>query len=214
MTDHPMTPLCELAKKHETDKGGWHYRYGGGDSDTCHVYTPFYYLLFGAFRTQVKSLLEIGINAGSSLRMWAEFFPNAKIFGIDCNASTMFSTDQITTMIADQNNPVDLLNAIGACSQLGGVPLDIIIDDGSHFEEHQITSLKTLLPFISDRGLYIIEDMQFDCQPERLGAHVPAGYEWSAINCGRGFGKAHCDPGCEKCHGVEGERLLVIRRKY
>jgi len=39
-------------------------------------------------------------------------------------------------------------------------PFDIIIEDGSHMWGHQITSLRTLFPFLKDGGLYIAEDLQ------------------------------------------------------
>jgi len=36
----------------------------------------------------------------------------------------------------------------------------IIIDDGSHINEHVITSFNTLFPYLKDGGIYIIEDLQ------------------------------------------------------
>lgn len=211
-----MTPLCELAKKHETDKGGWHMRYGGGDSDTCHNYTPVYYALFCMFKDDVRTVLEIGINAGSSLRMWKDFFPKATIYGIDCNPGTLFQEDRIITFCADQNSPPSLRAVMNATAMLYNDEThpgyDLIIDDGSHEYEHQVTSMLALLPYLTERGVYIIEDMTFDCQPEILGKHVPAGFKWVAIPCGRGIGKAHCADSCVKCRGHEGEQLLVITR--
>jgi hypothetical protein len=38
-------------------------------------------------------------------------------------------------------------------------PFDIIVDDGSHYWNHQITSLKYLYPFVKPKGYYIIEDI-------------------------------------------------------
>src|ERR1700692_4306194 len=83
--ESPMTPLCELARKHETDKGGQHFRYGGGDSDTNHNYTPVYHRMFEEDRDSVRNVLEIGVHQGSSVRMWKEYFPRAQIVGIDTN---------------------------------------------------------------------------------------------------------------------------------
>lgn len=202
-----MTPLCDLARKHETDKGGRHYRYGGGDSDTCHEYTPIYWDLLHEKREQVKRVLEIGINAGSSLRMWAEFFPNAKIIGVDCNPNCLFQEDRITCVQADQNNPEQLRNAV---DWVGGGPFDLIIDDGSHETEHQITSIQTLLPYLTDDGIYVVEDLQIDCRPEIVGDHIPAGYVWDKIAAPDGIGKAHCP--CGECRGLGPEQLLVARR--
>lgn len=154
-----MTPLCELAKRFETDKGGQHFRYGGGDSDTNHNYTPVYHDLLGAVREGVKHVLEIGINAGSSLRMWKEYFPNAQIIGLDSNADCLVhDEDRIRCIGADQNNPESLCCAIGQLPA-NAPKFDLIVDDGSHVREHQITSLRTLLPFLARGGYYIIEDL-------------------------------------------------------
>lgn len=201
----PTTPLCELAKKHETDKGGRHYRYGGGDSDTCHEYTPIYWDLLHAKKDDVKHVLEIGVNAGSSLRMWKEFFPNANIVGIDCEQRTMFSEDRIQTIMADQGSEVSLVMAMGMVDPERPC-FDLIIDDGSHETGHQITSMQTLLPFLKKDGIYVIEDLQIDCKPEIVAQHIPEGYTWEAIPAPGGIGKAICGCGCGGP-----EQLLVIR---
>lgn len=202
-----LTPLCELARKHETDKGGRHYRYGGGDSDTCHEYTPVYWDLFHDRVETVKTVLEIGVNAGSSLRMWEEFFPNARIIGIDSNHGCLFNAGRINCYAADQNNPHDLRNALQAANASS---FDMIVDDGSHELEHQITSMKTLLQFMAPDGIYVIEDMHYDCHPELIAAHMPEGFVWEAITCEMGLGKAHC--WCPDCGGKAPEQLLVFRR--
>lgn len=211
------TPLCDLARKYETDKGGWHLRYGGGDSDTCHNYTPTYHLLLNSSRERTNRVLEIGVNAGSSLRMWRDYFPNANVYGLDIRKEVLFEEPRISCFFADQSNARSLegaMEAIQLCEgQIGPVQFDLIVDDGSHEYDHQIVSMLTLLPYIKDTGFYIIEDMAYDCQPDIIARLVPEGYGWEALNTGVGIGKAHCDPNCPKCHGAEGERLLVIYRK-
>lgn len=207
---HDLTPLCELAKKYETDKGGWHLRYGGGDSDTCHNYTPTYYRLLAPIRDSVTRVLEVGINAGGSLRMWRDFFPHATVWGMDVRPETMFSEDRIHTVIADAFSPSSLACALEA---MGQPQFDFIVDDASHEFDHQWWTCNFLMPNLRRDGLYVIEDMCLDCQPEVLGAKIKPTYRWEAIDCGVGIGKAHCDPGCPKCHGFEGERLLVVRHR-
>jgi hypothetical protein len=41
---------------------------------------------------------------------------------------------------------------------MGGV--DIVLDDGSHIAKHQRVSLDTLLPLLSEGGIYVVEDTQ------------------------------------------------------
>lgn len=66
----PTSELCALGKKHLTDKPG-------------NGYTKVYYELMKNFRYDSINIFEIGIYFGASIKMWAEFFPNGKIFGID-----------------------------------------------------------------------------------------------------------------------------------
>ncbi len=47
--------------------------------------------------------------------------------------------------------------------------LDIIIDDGSHINEHVIETFKMLFPLLKDGGLYVIEDIQTSYWPDYGG---------------------------------------------
>ena len=146
--------LNDLAIKHNTDKASF-----------CHNYCPIYESLFGRWRHQVMSILEIGISEGASLRMWAEYFPSAIISGIDLEEFNQnhrgVLDERVFTYVADQSKRMELLNIIGK----GQSFFDIIIDDGSHDQEHQIISLTTLYPFLKIGGIYVIEDCEF---PERI----------------------------------------------
>jgi predicted O-methyltransferase YrrM len=192
-----MTPLCELALKHGTDKGGNHTKAG----ETCHNYTPTYHKLLAPYREQVKAVLEIGVNYGPSLRMWSDYFPNARIIGLDSNADCLFSDGRIECFAADQNNAESLEGAL----TLAGIPkYDLIVDDGSHEEHHQVFSANVLSRYLAPNGVYVIEDITWDCKPEHYLSQIH-GYEaYTAFNTGVGIGKAHC--AC--CN--EGERLLVL----
>jgi len=197
MTHEQMTPLCELAAKYSTDKGGWHMLAG----DTCHNYTPTYHKLLFPHRLQVKSVLEIGVNYGPSLRMWRDYFPEARIIGLDSNAECLFTEGRIQCFAADQFNAESLE---GALNLAGIAKYDLIVDDGSHEEAHQVFSANVLSSRLAPNGIYVIEDIEFDCKPERYLSQIH-GYEaYTAYNTGVGIGKAHC--AC--C--AEGERLLVL----
>src|SRR5882762_3410482 len=70
--------LTRLAIKHGTDKWGQHF------------YTPVYHSLFAHLRDKPIRLLEIGVGGynfpkvgGASLSMWADYFPQGHILGID-----------------------------------------------------------------------------------------------------------------------------------
>ncbi len=203
-----MTPLCVMAEKWQTDKGGNHYHAG----DTCHTYTEVYHELFKDRREQVKNVLEVGVNYGPSLRMWKEYFPNAKIFGLDCAEHSMkYSEDRIQVIMADQGSAPSLYTAL---SVAGVQDYDFIIDDGSHELHHQILTANVLLPFLAPGGVYIIEDIALDCTPSSVTDHIiaPAGYRKQIIPTRMGLGKAHCDPNCPHCHGESVEQLIAYFR--
>jgi predicted O-methyltransferase YrrM len=138
----------------------------------CHNYIPSYERLFENKRYQTKNLLEIGIGSvengqmsgvvnlgyktGNSLKCWSEYFPNAKIYGIDIYQHKELNSDKITTFVADQSNEKELQNVMDNINN----ELDIIIDDGSHNGEHQKMSFMILEKYLSKNGIYVIEDIQ------------------------------------------------------
>ena len=207
-----MTILCELADQHQTDKGGRSTTYGGVPGDTCHNYTPAYHAMFGDRRESVRRVLEVGVNAGCSLRMWEEYFPNAKIVGLDIRREVLFTAGRVECHYADQGSRQSLLAAVAAA---GGGPFDLIIDDGSHEDAHQIVTAETLMPLLAPGGALVIEDIDIDCRPELLADRIaaPAEFAWRPAACGVGIGKARCRPGCEFCGGTAGETLIVFERQ-
>jgi|LakMenE01Jun11ns_1017448.scaffolds.fasta_scaffold9391700_1 hypothetical protein len=53
------------------------------DKNTLHSYLDLYQSLFNNKKYTAKNILEIGIYRGGSIKLWSEFFINAKIYGID-----------------------------------------------------------------------------------------------------------------------------------
>ena len=157
------TPLCRLA-----------FKYG---SDKCpqlkHHFTEFYFELFNNKKAKVKKVLEIGIWYGASLYMWREFFPNAKIYGADFNKDLLFKTNRIQTFLCDQTKEADLIKLITKT----GKNIDLLIDDGSHDPKSQVYTCLTVMPLLSKKTLYVIEDVghkeiaeklkKYDCEFKR-----------------------------------------------
>ena len=195
-----LTPLCLLAKKHSTDKGGRHLTYDGDYCEGTHEYTPVYWDLFGRRREKVKSVLEIGINRGCSLDMWEEFFPNADIIGLDIDPATLINRGRIKSFYADAGNDHSLRNAIQQVAPI--LPFDLIIDDGSHSVDHQIAAIKLLPEFLSEDGVLVIEDLSHHGQPAgTIGMHTPEGFFWKEITCEPGVGRAN-----------RPESLIIVQR--
>jgi hypothetical protein len=155
--------LNDLSIKYKLDKN---------IASGCHNYIPGYTQLFEERRNDVTKVLEIGIGSvengqmggvirsgyktGNSLKCWSEYFPNAMIYGIDIYSHEELNTDRIKTFQADQSSSTDLETVI---NKING-SVDIIIDDGSHIGNHQVYSFLFLHKYLSENGMYVIEDIQ------------------------------------------------------
>ncbi|WP_298247542.1 class I SAM-dependent methyltransferase [uncultured Christiangramia sp.] len=139
-----------------------------------HNYTPVYQKHFHPLRKKKINLLEIGvggyknpISGGNSLRMWKGYFRKAKIFAIDIYDKEKLQEKRIKIFKGSQ---IDLNFLNHVYSEIG--KLDIIIDDGSHINEHVITSFKFLFPKLNEQGIYVIEDIQTSYWPEYGGSSL------------------------------------------
>jgi hypothetical protein len=162
--------LPQNAKRHLWALRTWRHRADlsrlallyGTDKNASHFYTQHYQRYFSSIRNKPLRLLEIGVggysdlkDGASSLRMWKRFFPKAQVVGIDLYDKSHFSEDRITVLQCDQTDVGKLTHI----SQEQG-PFDIIIDDGSHLNEHIRITFSILFPLLQKGGFYAIEDLQ------------------------------------------------------
>lgn len=140
------------------------------------IYARRYEQYFESRRDEPLVLLEIGIGGyddpkagGQSLRVWERYFPNAKIYGVDITDKSFLDGGRIRTFKGSQVDAAFLEDVI---RQIGAAP-DIIIDDGSHRNDHVVTTFKLLFPRLRDDGIYVVEDTHF--------SHVPSFPEWSRV---------------------------------
>jgi hypothetical protein len=145
-----IDPLSRAAIRAGSDK------YGG------HLYTRIYHQLFADLREAPIRLLEIGVGGyeseragGLGLKMWAEYFPNAHIVGLDIHRKKLSLPPRVRVVQGSQTDAA-LLTRL---SRESG-PFDIVIDDGSHFVAHTKTTFETLFPLLAHDGIYAIEDTQ------------------------------------------------------
>lgn len=136
--------LTELAAKYGTDK-------------LEHGYIPFYEK---HLPKDPKRILEIGVKEGKSLAMWAEFFPNAEVHGLDLYAEP--NIDEVRSWLLAEDKPFNniCLHQGNQCDwllleQLRKFEFDVIIDDGSHNSRDQ---LMTFFGLFNGKH-YFIEDI-------------------------------------------------------
>jgi hypothetical protein len=135
--------LTEIGLKYGTDKATFH--------NFCEIYEKE----FSSIRNNNIRFLEVGIGdtytAGSSLKMWEEYFENGEIVGIDILPHTDKNTQRIKTLIINQEIESDLLSIPGF--------FDIILDDGGHTMLQQQLTFGILIDKLKNDGIYIIEDL-------------------------------------------------------
>jgi hypothetical protein len=120
-----------------------------------HGFTEIYERFLFPRRNDPIRVLEIGIDQGGSLKMWADYFPKALIYGIDIEDRTSMETDRVKTFVADQSKR----DQLGAFLAKYPGPYDLILDDGGHSMEQQQVSLGFLFPQVAPGGLYVVEDV-------------------------------------------------------
>jgi len=142
--------LTALAKLYVTDKA------------ITHSYTQHYMKHLRKFKYKKIKLFEIGVGGnekpnegGNSLKMWKKYFPFGKIYSLDLYEKSALQEKRIIIYQGSQAD-AEILKQITDETGL----LDIIIDDGSHINEHIIESFKLLFPKLKDGGVYVIEDLQ------------------------------------------------------
>lgn len=156
--------LDEIAQHHQTDKASVFTRTYAKPKDYCRHYEK----LFAPLRDLPIKLLEVGVGGGESIRMWLQYFPNARVFGVD----NMHNTNQWDTPCADPKGvsgahdrytfvPGDQARPEfweAFIAQHGG-GFDICVDDGSHINTDIIMTFIALWPTVKPGGFYAIEDL-------------------------------------------------------
>lgn len=141
----PYQHIDQLALAAGTDKGS-----------SYHNYTRIYCRYFDALRKKPLKFLEIGIDKGHSVVFWEAYFPKAELHFIDIDPEVIeYTSGRSKYHFVDQTDRAGLQSL--ARSLKGN--FDIIIDDGGHTMEQQITSFKALFPFLKSGGIYVIEDL-------------------------------------------------------
>jgi hypothetical protein len=139
-----------------------------GDS-THHTYTEVYHSLFKDLTDQSLTVFEMGLGTnntnfasnmgvngrpGASLMAWRDYFPNSSIYGADIDKGVLFNEDRIHTTYCDQTNPSVVR------SMWESLPdMDIMIDDGLHVFEANVTLFENSIQKLKPSGIYVVEDI-------------------------------------------------------
>ncbi|MFF3838333.1 hypothetical protein [Streptomyces sp. NPDC001930] len=162
-----LDALLAAGSSVESDLGRLAVRFGSDKWGGVHWYTRHYERHFRPLRDAPVRILEIGVggysdngSGGASLHMWEQYFRRGLVLGLDLFRKPEVLGPRIRTLQGDQNDPEQLV----ALAKEHG-PFDIVIDDGSHINEHVRTSFNALFPYVRNGGLYVIEDVQTSYWP-------------------------------------------------
>ena len=153
-----MKKLIDILKdkKYQTDKWTDHYY-------VQDLYEP----LFEQFQNKKVNVLEIGVWNGESMKLWHDYFVNAKnIVGIDIFVRSSFK--EVSGWLKDYDVKLHKFNSHEDTDKFNKFTdtykegFDIIIDDGSHWYENQINTYKKFKNLMNPGGVYIIEDISFE----------------------------------------------------
>ncbi len=135
----------------------------GTDKGDCKTYiNGFYEKEFGPRKYKKNRLLEVGVRTGASIALWANYFKDAELIGVDVenvgtpsgplkeyldySSVSYFCQDAYASKFAD--------SIVGKYS--------IMIDDGPHSLSSQKRFIQLYLSKLDDDGVLIIEDVQRD----------------------------------------------------
>jgi cephalosporin hydroxylase len=127
---------------------------------------------FSRYRNKEITILEIGVSHGGSLQMWKDYFGSgAKIYGIDINPLCKnLEEENITIFIGSQSDKKFLQEIKKSIP-----PIDILIDDGGHTMEQQISTYEVMFEHVRDNGVYLCEDLHTSYWPKFGGGYNKPG---------------------------------------
>jgi len=157
------TEMCRVMTKYGSDKG------------RLNNYTPVYSALFKKRCEQPLRVFELGLGTnnpdapsnmgvfgspGASLRGWRELFPHALLYGADIDRGILFQEDRIKTFYCDQLDRSSIRELWSRPDLQAGA--DIIIEDGLHTFEANISFLEESLDHLRPGGIYVAEDIAWN----------------------------------------------------
>ena len=153
------------------------------DKNTRHSYLPLYQKILSPIKNTAKNVLEIGIHKGGSIKIWNEFFINAKIYGLDIHNNWNNIINDIknnSKIILDISHDAYNESFFKDNFLNKNIKFDFILDDGPHTLESMKQCIILYSQIMTENGILIIEDVQSidwidklkDVTPEHLKQYI------------------------------------------
>jgi SAM-dependent methyltransferase len=104
------------------------------------------------------NVLEIGVYTGNSIQLWADFFSNGFVYGVD-NMDAFLKKPLMGKnyeILIKEAYKIETVNYF----KEKNVSFDVIIEDGLHSFETQIFALENYFDLVKEGGMMIVEDIQ------------------------------------------------------
>ena len=134
-------------------------------------------MLESVARIPVRNIVDVGVYKGGSVVLLNEVFGPRRLVGIDCNTTDVPALREYCAT-AERGNRIgvylgvdqaDRATLAAICGQaFADEPIDLVIDDASHFYAETRETFRALFPRLRPGGIYIIEDWAW--------AHWPGDY--------------------------------------
>jgi hypothetical protein len=135
-------------------------------ADKPDYYLDFYHDLFQTVRHDSLNILEVGVQRGGSTLMFAKYFSQSRVLGIDIQEppSEFYDavlseglSERVKVEIVSQDDERGLTRAIE--SYFGNQQLSLVIEDASHYYPETRSTFEIVFgPYVKPGGTYIIED--------------------------------------------------------
>ena len=145
------------------------------DKNTTHSYLELYQSLLQNKRTTAKNVLEVGIFSGGSIKLWHDFFTQARVYALDimpysevwpeiCNKERIqvFANTNAYDPAFFQREFLDK-----------GIKCDFMLDDGPHTLQSMKDFIRLYSQILTYDGILIIEDVQDWAWIDILRQEVP-----------------------------------------
>lgn len=149
----------------------------GTDKTTLHAYEEVYARVFE--RVPVRpTLMEIGVLSGASVVNMARAFPGSVVYAVDIDLGNVLYRDEAVTPSVIHWIQMDATDSRSLRLVPDDVPMDVIIDDGSHVAEDIVAAFVLWANRLSPGGQYVIEDLSEPVVRRIYDLLVPLAAKW------------------------------------
>ena len=136
----------------------YNFTRNSSDKEVYHKYiTNFYSEKFSKFKNENINILEIGVLYGDSLKLWDDFFINARIYGADIQNIIRHNYSDKVSLIFENAYSEEFLEKM----KTNNLYFDIIIEDGPHTLDTQFFFLSRFGEILKKQqgSMLILEDV-------------------------------------------------------